>query len=96
MRVPHYRASRFDAPDEEPMGPLANLADIMLVFAVGLMVVMAASGGGLEPASGGAEIEPGREIPDPPEGAGEAGSGYESVGQVYRDPETGRMILIGE
>ena len=54
MRVPHYRASRFDAPDEEPMGPLANLADIMLVFAVGLMVVMAASGGGLEPASGGA------------------------------------------
>lgn len=78
------------------MGPLANLVDSMLVFAVGLMVVMAASGSGLEPASGGAEIEDGREIPDPPEGAGEAGSGFESMGQVYRDPETGRMIPIGD
>jgi hypothetical protein len=78
------------------MGPFANLGDVMLVFAVGLMVVMAALGGGLKPASGGAGIEPGREIPDPPAGTGEAGSGFESMGQVYRDPETGRMILIGE
>ncbi len=96
MRVPGYRASRFDAPDEEPMGPLANLADIMLVFAVGLMVALAAAEGGMEEASGGAEVEAGREIPDPPDGAGEAGSGFEPMGQVYRDPETGRLILIDD
>lgn len=96
MRVPDYRASRFDAPDEEPMGPLANLADIMLVFAVGLMVALAAAEGGQQEASGGMAIETGREIPDPPDGAGEAGSGFEPMGQVYRDPETGRLLLIDD
>lgn len=96
MSVPAYRRSRFDAGDDDPMGPLANLADIMLVFAVGLMVALAASSDGLEQASeGGVDVEAGRELPDVPTGAGEAGSGYESVGQVYRDPETGRLIMIG-
>ena len=96
MTAPHYRGSRFEVSDDEPMGPLANLADIMLVFAVGLMVALAASGDGFEHMTdGGAEVEQGREIADVPEGVGEAGSGYQSVGQVYRDPETGRMILIG-
>jgi len=95
MRVPHYRASRFDAPDEEPMGPLANLADIMLVFAVGLIVALVAADDGLEQQeAGGVEVEAGEEIPELPDGAGEAGSGFESMGQVYRDPETGRMLLI--
>ncbi|WP_290650924.1 DUF2149 domain-containing protein [Aquisalimonas sp.] len=96
MTVPSYRRSRFDAGDEEPMGPLANLADIMLVFAVGLMVALAASGGGREEFSqGGIDVETGEELPDVPAEAGEAGSGYEAVGQVYRDPQTGRMVLIG-
>lgn len=95
MTVPAYRRSRFDAGDDDPMGPLANLADIMLVFAVGLMVALAAAGDGLERASGGMDVEAGRELPEVPAGAGEAGSGYEAVGQVYRDPETGRMVLIG-
>ena len=96
MSVPAYRRSRFDAGDEDPMGPLANLADIMLVFAVGLMVALAASSQGLEQASeGGMDVEAGEELPEVPAGAGEAGSGYEAVGQVYRDPETGRMVLIG-
>ncbi|SEP01629.1 DUF2149 domain-containing protein [Aquisalimonas asiatica] len=96
MSVPAYRRSRFDAGDDDPMGPLANLADIMLVFAVGLMVALAASSDGLEQASeGGVDVDAGRELPDVPDGAGEAGSGYESVGQVYRDPETGRLIMIG-
>ncbi len=96
MSVPAYRRSRFDAGDDDPMGPLANLADIMLVFAVGLMVALAASSDGLEQTSeGGVDVDAGRELPDVPDGAGEAGSGYESVGQVYRDPETGRLIMIG-
>ncbi len=96
MSVPAYRRSRFDTGDEDPMGPLANLADIMLVFAVGLMVALAAAGEeGREAAADGRDVEAGQELTDVPEGAGEAGSGYESVGQVYRDPETGRMVLIG-
>ncbi|TVP58968.1 MAG: DUF2149 domain-containing protein [Halomonadaceae bacterium] len=96
MSIPHYRRSRFDDGDEDPMGPLANLADIMLVFAVGLMVALAASEQGRQSApEQGQDVSTGREIPEMPAGTGEAGSGYESMGQVYRDPETGRMILIG-
>lgn len=104
MSVPDYRRSRFDAADEEPMGPLANLADIMLVFAVGLMVALAASSNGSSntfgeaatKARGGVDISAGREMPELPAGIGEMGSGYESIGRVYRDPRTGKLVLIGE
>ncbi|WP_104201698.1 DUF2149 domain-containing protein [Billgrantia saliphila] len=99
MSVPEYRRSRFDSADEEPMGPLANLADIMLVFAVGLMVALAASQGtdaqGTD-TPGGVDVETGREMPELPDGMGEAGSGFESVGRVYRDPESGRLILVDD
>jgi hypothetical protein len=95
MSVPDYRRSRFEDGDDDPMGPLANLADIMLVFAVGLMIALAAAGDGLQKAQGGgADVERGRELAEVPQGAGEVGSGYEAVGQVYRDRETGRMVLI--
>lgn len=96
MSVPDYRRSRFDDGEDDPMGPLANLADIMLVFAVGLMIALAAAGDGLEQQPAGADVERGRELPEVPQGAGEAGSGYEAVGQVYRDRESGRMVLIDE
>ena len=94
MSVPSYRRSRFEDGEDDPMGPLANLTDIMLVFAVGLMIALTAAGDSLQQAQGGADVEHGRELPEVPQGAGEAGSGYEAVGQVYRDRETGRMVLI--
>ncbi|TDT44422.1 hypothetical protein DES49_0524 [Halospina denitrificans] len=94
MSIPSYRRSRFDITDEDPMGPLANMADIMLVFAVGLMVALAASERADNPMESGVDVEAGREMPELPEGAGETGEGYQPMGQVYRDPETGRMIMI--
>ncbi|WP_093427769.1 DUF2149 domain-containing protein [Thiohalospira halophila] len=79
------------------MGPMANLVDIMLVFAVGLIAALAASQNGqdhpLEELSR-QEVTQGRELPEVPEGAGDAGSGFERMGQVYRDPETGKLIMI--
>lgn len=93
MRRREWRRSRFDDPDDEPLGPLSNLVDIMLVFACGLIAALAAQQAS-EARSGGREISEGRELPEVPEGVGEAGSGYEAVGQVYRDPETGDMVLI--
>ncbi|MEQ6886236.1 DUF2149 domain-containing protein [Salicola sp. Rm-C-2C1-2] len=94
MSVPEYRRSRFDVSDEDPMGPLANLADIMLVFAVGLMVALAASEKANDSQQAGVDVEAGREMPELPEGAGESGEGFQPMGQVYQDPETGRMIMI--
>ena len=41
------------------------------------------------------QIEKGRELPDLPKGVGDGTTGYESVGQVYRDPKNGKLILVG-
>lgn len=95
MRRRDWRRSRFDDPDDEPLGPLSNLVDIMLVFACGLIAALAAQEAS-ESRSGGREVSDGRELPEVPDGVGESGSGYEAVGQVYRDPETGDMVLIDE
>lgn len=90
--------SRFDKESEEPLGPLANLVDIMLVFACGLIAALFASSEQLHEQleKRSQPVEQGRELEELPEGMGEAGQGYESMGQVYRDPETGKLILVGE
>lgn len=95
MSTPRYRSSRFDNDEGHLLDPLANLADVMLVFAVGLMVALAASEQRSETAAQQAvDVSSGREVPDMPNVEGETGSGYESVGRVYRDRETGRLILM--
>ncbi len=94
MRRRNWSQSRFDEADDEPLGPMSNLVDIMLVFACGLIAALVASDRPQQ-RDGGREVSEGRELPEVPEGAGQAGSGYEPVGQVYRDPNTGKMILIG-
>jgi len=94
----NWSRSRFDSQDEEPLGPLANLVDIMLVFACGLIAALVASQGGLNEhfKQAGTKVEKGREIPKIPGSIGQSGSGYESVGKVYRDSKTGKLILIDD
>lgn len=99
MPTPEYRRSQFDQTNEDT-APLINLADVMLVFAVGLMVALAASEQGAKTSqpdpAGGVVVEAGRELPEMPAGLGESGLGYEAVGRVFRDQQTGRLILIDD
>lgn len=81
--------TRFDADDEDPRASLVNLVDVMLVFACGLL---AAIGAAAQRAP--VEVERGRVIDRPLEGRNAAGAGYQAVGQVYRDPKTGKLILV--
>lgn len=96
-----WRASAFDDAEEDPLGPLANLVDLILVFACGLVAALVAYSPDLQQHFGQSaqrDITLGRELPTVPESidrARSAGRGYESMGQVYRDPETGKLILIG-
>lgn len=89
---------RFDREDAaDPMGAMANLVDVMLVFACGLIAALLVGNvelGPREPA--GEPVQKGRELPRLPDGAGERGEGFESVGTVFRDPHTGKLILIGD
>jgi hypothetical protein len=43
-------------------------------------------------------IEKGRELPEMPEGlrGQTAGEGMQPVGQVFKDPKTGKLILVGQ
>ncbi len=90
--------SRFDDDDAGGDVPFTNFLDIMLVFACGLIAALAASQGERQPAPELSQqaVEKGRELPDLPDSVSGEGSGYQPVGRVYRDPETGRMIMIGQ
>ncbi|HBP89461.1 MAG TPA: hypothetical protein PKK23_17795 [Nitrospirales bacterium] len=95
MKRSAWRTSRFDQQEEEPLGPLANFLDIMLVFACGLIAALAAMSPELiERLAKPQLVEKGQELPDLPSGIQSPGSGYESMGRVFRDPKNGKLYLI--
>ncbi|MBB3046961.1 hypothetical protein FHR99_001197 [Litorivivens lipolytica] len=95
-----WRRSSFLDHEEDPLGPLANLVDIILVFACGLIAALVSFSPELQrhfAVQRELNLEVGRELPSVPQAVQEqldGGEGYESLGQVYRDPETGKLILI--
>jgi hypothetical protein len=98
-----WRDSEFYATDEDPAGSLANLVDIILVFTCGLIAALVAISPDLQQrfdqTRDQRDISLGKELSDVPTSMQQAlkvGDGYESVGQVYRDPATGKLILIDE
>lgn len=84
--------ARFDDHDEDPRASLVNLVDVMLVFACGLLAALAAGSQAVLKAP--QPVEKGQEIEHPAVGAQQAGSGYDRVGEVFRDPKTGKLVLI--
>lgn len=98
-RQPHKRLhlysrldARFDDHDEDPRASLVNLVDVMLVFACGLLAALAA--GTQSALKVPQPVDKGREIERPATGITQQGSGYDRVGEVYRDPKTGKLVLI--
>lgn len=94
-----WQKNRFYNTDDDPLGPLANLLDLMLVFACGLIAALIAMSSQVEqhfnqPAE--QVIERGKELLDLPNNASQGGSGYTPVGKVFKDPKTGKLILISE
>jgi len=108
-----WRTGQFDSQEQEPLGPLANLIDIMLVFACGLIAALVALSPELEQhfqvntqesstiKKYQEKIQPvdsiGKELTSTPEALKnklQSQEGYQSMGQVYRDPKTGKLILI--
>jgi len=100
-----WKRSRFDESIEDPQTSLVNLVDIMLVFICGLVValVSAQRQSQAQVQDAGAAgmkqvVEKGRELPEMPEGlrGQAAGEGMQPVGQVFKDPKTGKLILVGQ
>jgi hypothetical protein len=91
LRLYRHLDARFDQSDEDPRASLVNLVDVMLVFACGLIAAIAGSQGAIKPPQ---PVERGRQIERPASGVTQDGSGYDRVGEVYRDPKTGKLVLI--
>ena len=92
LRLYRHLDARFDQGDEDPRASLVNLVDVMLVFACGLIAALAAGSQGALKAP--RPVEKGQEIARPLDGAAQSGSGYDRVGEVYRDPKTGKLVLV--
>ncbi|MEM1052260.1 MAG: hypothetical protein AAGI28_09215 [Pseudomonadota bacterium] len=87
-----FSKTRFDDDrDIGDIGHLPNLMDLMLVFAVGLIAALASSGAQTVVIQ---NVEEGPELAEMPATADANGDGLEAVGQVYRDPETGKLFII--
>ena len=98
-----FSSEYFSKEHDEPLGPLANLVDIILVFACGLIAALVALSPNLQDHFKVSKetkiISQGKELVDVPKEIKEkldGTNGYKSLGQVYKDPKTGKLILINE
>ncbi|MBU4535061.1 MAG: DUF2149 domain-containing protein [Euryarchaeota archaeon] len=108
LRRPKQR--RFGRQDEDPMAGTANLVDAMLVLSVGFLIFLVLSWNmqsvvfadmspeerqqTMEAMKQVAELQMGEELNDTPETSSGSGEGYVQMGKVYKDPETGKLIMI--
>lgn len=101
-RKPAWQSGPFSEQENDPLSGFANIMDVMLVFALGLMMALIAQSQELRQhfqLESKMQVTTGQELTSPPEAIqkalkGEA-DGMESLGQVYRDPKTGKLILVG-
>lgn len=107
-----WQSSQFAEQDSDPLAGFANIMDVMLVFALGLMLALVTQSqelrerlsikSNLNEATKSKievnEITTGTELINAPESlsnpASAKANGLESLGQVYKDPKTGKLILI--
>ena len=92
-----------DGDEEDPTSGIINLTDCMLVLAVGFLVfaVMALqSNPALISESTGTvqntisvNGQP-QTMNNTPENGSSTGNGYQQVGTVYKDPDTGKLIMV--
>ncbi len=97
--------------DEDPMAGSANLVDAMLVLAVGFLIFLVVSWNmqnvvfadsspeekqqTMQAMKKAAEVQMGKEMNETPQTSSGSGQGYVEMGTVYKDPNTGKLIMVG-
>ena len=102
---------RFAEGEEDPMAGTANLVDAMLVIAVGLLVFLVISWNmqsiifqdnsdkqkqAIQESKQTTEVSTGQELNETPDTSNSSGKGYMEMGKVYKDPSTGKLIMVEE
>lgn len=99
-----------DQNEEDPMAGSANLVDAMLVLSVGFLIFLVLSWNmqnvvfadmtpqerqeTMEAMKRAVEVQKGQELNDTPQTTSGSGQGYVEMGTVYRDPKTGKLIMV--
>ena len=87
------------------MAGTSNLVDAMLVIAVGFLVFVIISWNMqamIDPDSSihdqmqqqVTEVDQGQELNETPDTSNRTGQGYTEMGKVYKDPATGKLIMV--
>ncbi len=92
---------RFQHDDTDPLSGFANIMDVMLVFSLGLLIALISQSKDIQQHFKLEQVEVNTseellELPQNMSGQQGQAQGMESVGTVYRDPQTGKLILIGQ
>lgn len=100
---------RFAEGEEDPMAGTSNLVDAMLVIAVGLLIFVVISWNmqsvvfqdnqnpqqAIEENSPDVtEVSEGQVLNETPDTSDSSGQGYMEMGKVYKDPSTGKLIMV--
>ena len=90
--------------EEDPMAGTSNLVDAMLVIAVGFLVFVIISWNMqamIDPDSSVqdqmqqmTEVDQGQQLNETPDTSNSSGQGYTEMGKVYKDPSTGKLIMV--
>ena len=89
--------------EEDPMAGTANLVDAMLVIAVGFLVfviiswnmqAMITDDNPIQQSQQTTEIDQGQQLDEAPDTSNSSGQGYTEMGKVYKDPTTGKLIMV--
>ncbi len=99
-----------DQNEEDPMAGSANLVDAMLVLSVGFLIFLVLSWNmqnvvfadmtpqerqeTMETMKKAVEVQRGQELNDTPQTSSGSGQGFVEMGTVYRDPKTGKLIMV--
>jgi hypothetical protein len=99
---------RFSEGEEDPMAGTTNLVDVMLVIAVGLLIFVVMSWNmqdvvfqenkdpsqAVQSSQPVTEVAEGQVLNDTPDTSNDSGQGYMEMGKVYKDPATGKLIMV--
>ena len=91
--------------EEDPMAGTSNLVDAMLVIAVGFLVFVIISWNMqamIDPNQNiqeqmqqkVSEVDQGQQLNETPDTSNSSGQGYTEMGKVYKDPTTGKLIMV--
>lgn len=89
-----------ESVNDDPMAGMANLSDAMLVLALGFLIfaIMALSANPdliQQSSQSSQDVSTGETFNDNfTDSGGVEDSGYNEVGKVYKDPDTGKLVMV--